>query len=303
MVGELTEKARLYENLAKSNNVKVDKNIKGLITDIVTYEEQVVEKEAQNQEKERISNLLRQKDLLKEYMKEQYGAFYFSYYNKLLDKLKPQYLTRALYLSSFMNYDNVLVEGATRHKIIYEEDLQRIFRLSRTETFKTKKELMDIGFLIINENKTLYINEEMCKKGDVCKSKKSSKARIFNEAIKEMYENSVPTEHRKLALLFKLLPYINLKHNIVCDNITEEIRELVTPLSLKTICEILDQKNITRFKKDLLSITVKGKPAVMIISVLDKNAVLINPSVYYKGTRLEDVEDIENRINDVMKSV
>lgn len=52
-----------------------------------------------------------------------------------------------------------------------------------------------------------------------------------------------------------------------------------------------------------MSITVKGKPAVMIISVLDKNAVLINPSVYYKGTRLEDVKDIENRINDVMKSV
>lgn len=303
MIGEFTEKINTYENLAKANNVELDCGVKNLITDIVALENQILEKAKTSEEKEKMLEILREKSLFKEYIKENYGTFYFSYYNKILDKLKPQYLTRALYLSSFINYNNMLVEGTTRPFPIYEEDLQRILRLSRTETFNTKKELLNLGFLIVNENKTLSINEDYCKKGEISKNKNSSKARIFNDAIREMYEKSTPNEHKKLALLFRMLPYINLKHNIVCNNITEEVRDLVIPLSLKSMAEILDQKNTTRFKKDLLSITVKGKPAVAIISVLDKSAILINPSVYYKGTRLEDVEEIEKWIDNVVRCV
>lgn len=303
MIGELTEKARTYENIAKNNNIDLNQNVKNFITDILTMEEQKVEEEKLSEEQERILELMRDKSLFKEYIKEKYGSFYFSYYNNILDKLKPQYLTRALYLSSFMNYKNLLVEGTTRPIPIYEEDLQRILRLSRAEMFNTKKELLAIDFLIINDDKTLSINEKFCKKGEIMKSNKNQKARIFNDAIKELYENAKPSEHKKLALLFKLLPYINLRWNIVCSNTDEEIKEMVVPLTIKTLAEILGQSNVTRLKKDLLSLTVNGKPVVIITSVLDKNAILINPSIYYKGTRLEDVEHIEQLIESTLSAV
>lgn len=303
MIGEFTEKAAIYENLAKANNIKLDMDVKNLITDIITLEDQIIENTKASEKRDRMINSLRERNLFKEYIKEKYGSFYFSYYNKILDKLKPQYLTRALYLSSFMNYNNKLVEGTTRPRLIHEEDLQRLLRLSRTETFNTKRELLNIGFLIIGEDKTISVSEDYCKKGEVAKDKNISKARIFNEAITEMYENSVPNEHKKLALLFKMLPYINLRHNIVCTNIAEEIRECVIPLTIKSLAEILEQTNTTRFKKDLLSIKVKGKPAVAIISVLDKTAILINPSIYYKGTQKNDVKDVEERINEVVRAI
>lgn len=296
MIGEFTEKA-------KSNGIELNKNVKDFITDIISMDEQIIENEKSDEEKQRIIDLLNEKNLFKEYIKENYGSFYFSYYDKTLDRLKPQYLTRALYLSSFMNYKNMLVEGTTRPTPIYEEDLQRILKLSRAEMFNTKKEIMDINFLIINSDKTLLINNIYCKKGEIMKNKKTAKVRIFNEAIRELYEVAKPSEHKKLALLYKILPYINLRYNIVCENTSEEIKDMIIPLSLKSLSELLGQTNVTRFKKDLLSLTVNGKPAILMVSVMDKNAILINPSIYYKGTRLEDVQHIEDMISMTLATV
>ena len=303
MIGEFTEKVRIYENIAKANGVEITQEIANTICDYLTYEEQIEENKTINEEKERIKELLNNQSMLKRCIKERYGSFYFSYYNKMLNILKPQYLTRALYLCSYMNYDNLLIEGKTHHKPIYESDLIRIWNISRAEMFNTKKELIDLGILIVNENKTLSISENFCKKGELMKNIKDEKARIFNDAIREIYEKAKPSEHKKLALLYKMLPYINLKWNMVCSNIDEEIKDLVQPIDVKTLCKLLNQSNVTKLKKDLLSLTVNGRPVVLMASVMNKSIILINPAVYYKGTRLEDVDNIEEMINNIMSAV
>ena len=303
MIGEFTEKVRIYENIAKANGVEITQEIANSICDYLTYEEQIEENKTINEEKERIKELLNNQSMLKRCIKERYGSFYFSYYNKMLNILKPQYLTRALYLCSYMNYDNLLVEGKTHHKPIYESDLIRIWNISRAEMFNTKKELIDLGILIVNENKTLSISDDFCKKGELMKNIKDEKARIFNDAIREIYEKAKPSEHKKLALLYKMLPYINLKWNMVCSNIDEEIKDLVQPIDVKTLCKLLNQSNVTKLKKDLLSLTVNGRPVVLMASVMNKSIILINPAVYYKGTRLEDVDNIEEMINNIVSAV
>ncbi|WP_195515725.1 hypothetical protein [Paraclostridium bifermentans] len=303
MIGEFTEKVRIYENIAKANGVEITQEIANTICDYLTYEEQIEENKTINEEKERIKELLNNQSMLKRCIKERYGSFYFSYYNKMLNILKPQYLTRALYLCSYMNYDNLLIEGKTHHKPIYESDLIRIWNISRAEMFNTKKELIDLGILIVNENKTLSISENFCKKGELMKNIKDEKARIFNDAIREIYEKAKPSEHKKLALLYKMLPYINLKWNMVCSNIDEEIKDLVQPIDVKTLCKLLNQSNVTKLKKDLLSLTVNGRPVVLMASVMNKSIILINPAVYYKGTRLEDVDNIEEMINNIVSAV
>ena len=303
MIGEFTEKVRIYENIAKANGVEITQEIANTICDYLTYEEQIEENKTINEEKERIKELLNNQSMLKRCIKERYGSFYFSYYNKMLNILKPQYLTRALYLCSYMNYDNLLIEGKTHHKPIYESDLIRIWNISRAEMFNTKKELIDLGILIVNKNKTLSISENFCKKGELMKNIKDEKARIFNDAIREIYKKAKPSEHKKLALLYKMLPYINLKWNMVCSNIDEEIKDLVQPIDVKTLCKLLNQSNVTKLKKDLLSLTVNDRPVVLMASVMNKSIILINPSVYYKGTRLEDVDNIEEMINNIVSAV
>lgn len=303
MIGEFTEKCTIYEKLAKANGVEITKEIKDFVTDIVAYEDQTEEKKILTEEQQKILEKLREKNLFKEYIKENYGSFYFNFYKEVIDMLKPQNITRALYLSCFANYNNILVEdNKTRTIPLYEEDLQRILKLSRTETFRTKKDLIESGFLIINEDKTLSINKKYCLKGEVPKRNKNEKVRMFSESIKEIYIKSQPKEHKKISLLFRLLPYINLRWNIVCYNVEEELKEKIIPYRLKSLCEELEQSNVTKFKKDLLSITVGGQPSAILTSVMDKNMITINPRIYYKGTKLEELREIETDIINTLNS-
>ena len=43
MIGEFTEKVRIYENIAKANGVEITQEIANTICDYLTYEEQVGE--------------------------------------------------------------------------------------------------------------------------------------------------------------------------------------------------------------------------------------------------------------------
>ena len=124
--------------------------------------------------------------------------------------------------------------------------------------------------------------------------------RIFDEAIRELYERCTPREHKKLALLYKLLPYINNNWNIVCKNTHEENKDLIEPYELKDLVKLLGVSNVTKLKNDLLKLTVNGQPVVMIQLVLNKSRILINPKVYYKGTRLDDVKNIEEDIQQIL---
>lgn len=297
MAGEYTAKIRDYKNIIKSNGIVTkdgeiievaDKCLENIAMDFITMEEQ---------KKEQVEEILqwqKEKTEFQEAIIDYCGHFYFNFYNRLLDKLKPQHLTRFLYLCCYINYDNLLViNKTTRHIPIYEEDLQSILKLSRTETYSTKIEFIDKELLIINNDKTLNINPKYCKKGDIMKNKSIGKTRMFEDGMKELYEKAKPTEHKQLALLFQLLPYLNLRYNVICEDITEQVLEHIHPYTLKEMSIKLNQTNITRFKKNLMDMTVNGESVICINEIKNKKLITINPKVYYKGTKLEDLKYLQ----------
>lgn len=247
--------------------------------------------------REKVKEYLEYKNKIKEVhseLKDLYGTFYFNFYKKLNNKLSSQFLTRGLYLCSYMDYDNRLVtRSSTNRKIpIYEKNLENILKLGRSETYKTKNILISSGLLISNEDKALSINPKLCKKG-ILENRKSEEIRMFDEAIKELYEKAKPKEHKKLSLLFDLLPMINFQFNIVCKNPDEEIMEYIKPYDLKELSNILGKTNITYFKNDLLKLTVNNEPVCCINETKFGKFITINPRVYYKGGELENIKYLE----------
>lgn len=305
--GEYTKKIIDYKNIMKQNDFitkegKIvelhDKTYENVAMDFIRLQEQQEEKKKEEQEKKDILEKINQQNNFKEYIKTFYGSFYFYFYSRTIKNIEPQYLTRFLYLCTYINYDNLLViDKTTRHIPIYEEELQNILRLGKTETYKTKIALIKNDLITIQENGIIKINNKFCKKGDIVKNKKIDKTRIFNNAIKELYEKALPKEHKKLALLFQMLPYVNLKWNVICKDTTEELKENIKCYTLKELMQELGQTNITRFKNDLLKLTVGGEPVVLIQLANKNSSILINPKVYYKGTKLEDIKYIEEDIN------
>lgn len=310
--GEYTNKVIDYKNIIKQNNIITedgelvrlhDQVYENLAMDFITYQEQQEEARREQEESKKFIEKRKEQNEFKEYIKAYYGSFYFYFYKRIIKSLEAQYLTRFLYLCTYINYDNLLViDKTTRHIPICEEELQDILKLSRAEMFRTKAALLNNNLISIQENGIIKINDKFCKKGDIMKNKKVDKTRVFNSAIRELYEKALPREHKKLALLFQMLPYINLKYNIVCTNPEEELLENINCYTLKELMQELEQTNITRFKNDLLKLTVGGEPVLSIHLIGESNCIIINPRVYYKGGNLEDLDWIERLIRVVIKN-
>lgn len=219
---------------------------------------------------------------------DMYGSFYFLFYNLISNNIEKQYIFRFLYLCTFMDYENHLLFGSSKkeNKYMIEKDFKEVMKLGKTEANKTKLAFIDNELMFINDDGYLQINDKYCLKGKIEKGKKKeSKIRVFETAIKELYEKAMPREHKKLTLLITILPYINYYHNVVCHNPTCEFRNQLKIINLKDICEMVkySDSHISRLKKELLALRVGGELVVMFNETDNAKFITINPRVYYKA--------------------
>lgn len=233
--------------------------------------------------KEIIKDIMEMKEEQTDFHKrllDTYGSFYFNFYKRL--SIEGQFLFRFIYLCSFMNYDNYLSNG---RRLLRESDLQDMLLLGKSEYYKTKDYLLEKDLISIDADGLISINSKYCKKGKINKTKVVEVIRMFNNSIQELYQKALPREHKKLAILLDILPYINYKYNIICYNPTEENIELIKPIKMPDLCEMLgyDRSNSSRIKKQLFSLRVNGEKVIGLWQVENTDALLVNPRVYYKG--------------------
>lgn len=225
-------------------------------------------------------------------IRDNLGAFCFNIYKNLLDiNLEPQYEFRFIYLCTYMNYDNKLVLGNQigDGKLATESDLTEILRLSQRETINTKNALIKANLITIEEDKTISINKKYAIKGKISKRALKGSVRIMENGLKTLYESVSAKEHKKVDVFIKLLPYVNYDYNILCSNPSENNINKIKPLTIKEVCEIVcyDVNNQSKFKRDLLKLTIDNKKVVAITQIGDEHAISINPMIYYKGNKIE----------------
>lgn len=297
MAGEYTAKIRDYSNIIKSNNI-VDMNgeiievhpkcLENIAMDFINLEEQ---------KKEKLIGVMQIRNEINEFQQEllnHCGNFYFDFY-KRFGNLEGQYVFRFLYLCTFMNYDNLLVTDNGK-RLYKEKDLRDIFdNLKKNDFFNTKRYMLENNLISLDEKKNIVINSKYCKRGKINKTKSIEVIRVFDNAIKELYEKSKPNEHKKLALLIKILPYISFKFNCLCHNPSEEIASEVKRIkTMSELCELVgyDKLHSTRLKNDLFKLRVNEELVIGIFETDYGKTILVNPLVYYKGTRLDDMQGL-----------
>lgn len=243
--------------------------------------------------KEIIKDIMEMKEEQTDFHKrllDTYGSFYFNFYKRI--KIEGQFLFRFIYLCSFMNYDGYLSDG---RRLLREADFIDILLLGKSEYYKTKDYLLEKDLISINAEGLISVNSKYCKKGKINKTKVVEVIRMFNNGIQELYQKALPREHKKLAILLDILPYINYKYNIICYNPTEENIELIKPIKMPDLCEMLgyDRSNSSRIKKQLFSLRVSGEKVIGLWQVENVDALLVNPRVYYKGGEEKGLDYLE----------
>ena len=108
--------------------------------------------------------------------------------------------------------------------------------------------------------------------------------------MRYIYESSKNVrDHTKLAYIFKIIPYVNRKTNIVCYNPEELDDKKIKPMSIGDFCDVIgyNRNQASRLFKELLKFTVKEKHLMCYVAIDNYNItgmfMIMNPDIYYGG--------------------
>lgn len=231
----------------------------------------------------------------------------YKYGYPIMDKLQSEYEGNKsnIHIIRFV----VLATYSTFGGKLFDSNKNRIKRSSLSKIWDTKSKnsikqtydiLTDLGYIYETEEGYIMINENVVVKGAIEDFKKLHKAdkdltyiRVFAQNVQSMYEGTDPKQRKQLGNLFKALPFVNFKHNVLCTNPTEADEtklQLLNWTDLANLCGYESNKNISRFKKDLWNLEIYNKDVVGEFKTKSGMAICINPKIYYGGNDIEDVK-------------
>ena len=243
------------------------------------------------------------------------GRFFWSLYGAGQDyhpEVSDDMLVKIVYLLTFMDYKhNMLVsrQGAyDTFRPMKKEDVRKVIKLHRCNFPNFWKKLLESGIVSENGDGELIVCDEFRRgKIDGRTIQGLSKIKIFSHAVKYMYENTDVRAHKYLAYLYRFIPYINLKYNVLCFNPLETNKHRIKLLSASELCEIVglerNKKNEERLIDSLLKLSFfdrEGKKwsAITVIKRMEDDVlcqyITINPLFYAGYISLEDTADIMN---------
>lgn len=244
-----------------------------------------------------------------EHIAENEGSFVhliYKYGVPLMDKLQAKcegskantHMIRFIQLATYSTFGGKLFDS-NRNRI-KRSSLKTIWDTTSKNSIKETYEILkECGYIYETEEGYIMISDELIVKGaidDFKKLKKDDKdltyTRLFSKNIQNMYQGTEPKARKQLANLFKILPYINFKYNVFCENPTETDNKklkLYTWTDLARICGYDDKKQVARFKRDLMKLRICSYEVIGQFETGSSKAICINPKVYYSGDNIDDV--------------
>ena len=246
-----------------------------------------------------------------EHFNNQMGGFVKLFYvnEEILfqNVLEPQEVARFLYISTFIDYDNVLKND--KGEPLTKKTLWKLTFMRPSVFNQLYEKLTNENFIFENENETISVNDEKVTKGDH-KMKNVSYTRMYINTIRKLYKGCDQRQHKSLGYLFKLIPFLDYESNMICYKNDEKF----SPMTTEEIMMMLDDSmnttkgGITRFNRQLLnfSVTIKNKkyPVFGKISFETQNGKLsngwvVNPCLFYQGNKIENVNFLLEKLFDL----
>lgn len=271
--------------------------------------EQLVMKVVNEKQVRAIKKKTENKVTISEHIEQNEGSFVhfiYKYGKPIMESLELKcggnkaniHIIRFIQLATYSTFGGKLFDS-NRNRI-KRSSLKTIWDTSSKNSIKeTYDLLMECGYIYETEEGYIMISDDLIVKGaidDFKKLKKDDKdltyTRLFSKNIQSLYEGTEPKARKQLANLFKILPYINFKHNILCANPTETDKNklvLYNWTDLARICGY-DETNITKFKRELWKLKIYGYNTIGQFSSGNSYYICVNPKLYYSGDNIEDVD-------------
>lgn len=206
----------------------------------------------------------------------------FEYGKELLPNIKDQSLVRLIYLSTICDYDGVLPPKSV---------IKKKLKLSDKYWSYFFKEMRSNNLILEDEETgALCLNKDFFIKGSLKEmSDKRDCTRLFCNFIQDVYDTCDNIKSiNQISYLYKLIPFVNRRTNIVCYNPKEQDPEKVYPITLGEFCDMIgySRKNARRLVSDLLSLKCNGQNLIgFFVTNLNQTSwkIIVNPHIYYGG--------------------
>lgn len=229
--------------------------------------------------------------------------FIWFLYNKdesMTRGLKKGTFVRLIYLSTFLDYNNRLVNNTNPAKISYkplqDKDFIKIMKMSELSCKLFREELLESGIMIKKED-GYYLSRDMFIRGSLKKAKKKGldcyTIRLYSEYIRKLYRSTPPKSHKNICSLFDIIPYLNYQYNTFSADLESEDFEEMNLLSITEFTKAYKIKETTmmyiiRVLKTLKISNGDEEENAVVLTGLDghdpRNKYLfVNPKLVYAG--------------------
>lgn len=225
---------------------------------------------------------------------KEHGSFVWLLYNagKALDLgVAPDDLTRLIFISTYMDYNNRLM--LSENRLMRKSDVQKILKTSEKTFYRFWKAITDVGLLEVQaDTEELYLNTGIFRRGSAIKNEDVDRVRLYRRSIRTLYNQAKVREHKLLSYLFQAIPFVNINYNIICYNPTETDLDLIEPMTMGDYCNIIGYSadNYRRLKTLLKKLMLNKTIVFSFVDNANGLFCYINPNVYYAGNNWDKVE-------------
>ena len=223
----------------------------------------------------------------------------FDYCEELFPNIGRSNLTRLFYVATFVHYDSNKLTDDDGYSFLNKRQIKRKLDLQDKAFTEFWNEMKDNQILDEDEKKNVIVNTRLFKKGTIDKRSRKDFTRVYCNCVRYIYENCKNVrDHSKLSYIFKIIPYVNRKTNIVASNPEEMDNKKIKPMTIGEFCDAIkyNKSQSARLFKDLANFTVQGKHLMCYVSVAKFNIsdmfIIMNPEIYYGGAEHGDAKFI-----------
>lgn len=207
-------------------------------------------------------------------------------------KMKKGDYSRLVYLATFLQLNNTRIK-LNRKSYAKKTDIKTMLDIPERTARDFLHRAIDSGIIFIDDNDYVNISNHVFKNGSVGRTTKTRHfAKLYVQNTRALYRAFKDSKNvAKIDTLYSLIPFLDLKHNVLCENANESIDDVteLIPLTADRMCEILGVKDSRYLSKVLnaLKVTIDDITYSLTGELkahgTDTTLYVINPFFIYRG--------------------
>lgn len=215
---------------------------------------------------------------------DDYGTFLWLCFNpieNLFPDLNGTEVTMLIMLSTFIDYSNLLL--TPNNKRMRQSDLVTLLQTSKATISRFVNKLKKNNIIDEKSNGDMYLNTKSFYRGEY-RQRQARTTRVYIDTCRKLYYASEKGQRNKLSFIFRMIPWMDYRHNILVANPYEKDEDNVQPISLGDFAEFIGygRNNASCLWKIISKIKIDGEPVVLAVMRnlnMRDATVMVNPKL------------------------